>query len=133
MATPQLSEQRARTAARELLGIRGWDLRPISSGGQLLEEAEYRYYPHLSHIFEGKSKTGPGIGKPDFLLVNSANSLIPLLVIDTKPKSDDLEKSTLYPNHYGNACYDAGHHVLSTAVAGAEKEICEVRCQKRVN
>ena len=62
-----LSEQRARTVTKELLNFRGWDLRPVSSGGQLLEESEYRDYDVLADWF--KSKKGSGIGKPDFLLV----------------------------------------------------------------
>lgn len=129
----QLSEQRARTVTKELLSYRGWDLRPISSGGQLLEESEYRAFPTLSHIFEKKSKTGPGIGKPDFLLVESAISLRPLIVIDTKPRTADLSKSIKDTQHYGNAICDTGLDALSVAVAGAEREICDVRVQRRIN
>jgi type I restriction enzyme M protein len=133
VAEPKLSEQRAREVARELLSFRGWDLRPVSSGGQLLEESEYRHYRPLAKIFEGKSKKGPGIGKPDFLLVNSPESLMPILVIDTKPRIDEIQASIRDTKHYGDACYEAGHRVLSTAVAGAAKELYDVRVERRVN
>jgi len=99
----------------------------------MLEESEYRAFPTLSHIFEKKSKTGPGIGKPDFLLVESASSLRPLIVIDTKPNTTDLQKSIKDTQHYGNAIYETGQEALSVAVAGAEREICDVRVQRLIN
>ena len=125
-----LSEQRARTVARELLSFRGWDVRPVSSGGQLLEEAEYRAYPKLVSIFDKKSKSGPGFGKPDFLLVDSAASLKPLIV--TKPQAKDLSRSVIDTNHYGDAILQAGREALSVAVAGAMREVCEVKVQRSV-
>ena len=128
----RLSEQRARTVTRELLGFRGWDVRPVSSGGQLLEEAEYRAYPPLVEIFDDKSKTGPGFAKPDFLLVDSYRSLRPLVVIDTKPRARDIKASIRDTNHYGDAIHEAGQDALSVAIAGAERELCEVRVQRRV-
>lgn len=133
MKTKRLSEQRARTVARELLSFRGWDIRPVSSGGQLLEEAEYRAYPTLVKIFDGKSKTGDGIGKPDFLLVDSARGLRPQVVIDTKAQAADLAKSIKDTEHYGDAISASGNEALSVAVAGAEKELCEVRVLRKVN
>lgn len=129
----RLSEQRARTVARELLSFRGWDVRPVSSGGQMLEESEYRAFPTLVGIFEGKSKTGAGLGKPDFLLVDSARGLRPMVVIDTKASASDLSKSIKDTEHYGDAIHDAGNDALSVAVAGAEREVCEVRVLRRVN
>ena len=129
---PKLSEQRARSVTREILSFRGWDVRPVSSGGQLLEESEYRAHSALIEIFEGWSKTGPGFGKPDFLLVDSYRSLKPLVVIDTKPRARDIRKSIQDTNHYGNAIHEAGQDALSVAIAGAERELCEVRVQRRI-
>jgi hypothetical protein len=126
------SEQRARSVARELLSFRGWDLRPVWSGGQLFEESEFRGYRDFLKIFEGQSKSGPGIGKPDFLLVDSAESRKPLVVIDTKPSASDIKASIRDTNHYGNAIRESGRDALSVAIAGAEKEICEVRVQRFV-
>lgn len=133
MASSRLSEQRARTVTKELLLFRGWDLRPVSSGGQLLEEAEYLSYPTLRTIFEKKSKTGPGIGKPDFLLVDSAKSLRPLIVIDTKPRTTDIAASMRDTEHYGDAIHLAGQEALSVAVAGAEREVCKVKVRRRIS
>lgn len=82
MAKIKLSEQRARTVTRELLSFRSWDVSSIPKGGQLLEESEYKNYASLEGIFVGKSKTGGGDGKPDFLLVNNSISLKPILVIE---------------------------------------------------
>ena len=128
----QLSEQRARAVTREILTFRGWDVRPVSSGGQLLEESEYRAYPSLNEIFKDKSKTGPGFGKPDFLLVDSPQGLKPLVVIDTKPRARDITKSIKDTNHYGDAIHEFGKDALSVAVAGAERELCEIRVQRKI-
>ena len=129
---PQLSEQRARAITREILSFRGWDIRPVASGGQLLEESEYRAHANLIEIFEGRSKTGPGFGKPDFLLVDSHRSLKPLVVIDTKPQAKDIKKSIKDTNHYGDAIHEAGQAALSVAIAGAERELYEVRVQRKI-
>ncbi len=89
--------------------------------------------PTLTNIFEKKSKTGPGIGKPDFLLLESASSLRPLIVIDTKATTADLQKSIKDTQHYGNAILESGSEALSVAVAGAAREICDVCVQRRIN
>ena len=129
---PRLSEQRARVLAREILTFRGWDTRPVSSGGQLLEESEYRNYPSLMKIFEQQSKTGPGFGKPDFLFVESFQSLKPIIVIDTKPQAQSIAKAIEDTNHYGNAIHKNGQNVLCVAIAGAEHELCEIRVQRKI-
>ncbi|HWZ96754.1 MAG TPA: N-6 DNA methylase [Candidatus Dormibacteraeota bacterium] len=131
--TIHLSEQRARAVTKELLSFRGWDLRPVSSGGQLLEESEYLAYGPLFEIFKNKSKTGSGIGKPDFLLVDSPAGLNPLVVIDTKPRMADIEKSISDTKHYAEALFEGGRDTLAVAVAGAEKESYEVRVERRVS
>lgn len=56
MAKKRFSEQRAREVTRELLAFRDWNLHSVSSSGQVLEENEYKNYPTLSVICEGKSK-----------------------------------------------------------------------------
>lgn len=124
------SEQRARVVTRELLTFRGWDLRPVWSGGQLFEESEFRSYRDFLAIFKGQSKTGSGLGRPDFLLVDSSESRKPLLVIDTKPHAADLPASLRDTHHYGDALRKSGRDALSVAVAGAAREICQVRVQR---
>ena len=84
MAKKKSSEQRARVVARELLMFRGWNVNTINKMGQLLEESEYKSHRTLENLFAGKSKTGKGEGRPDFLLVNSPSSLKPILIIETK-------------------------------------------------
>lgn len=123
-----LSEQRARTVTKELLFSRGWDLRPVSSGGQLLEEGEYKNYRALADYFP--SKTGRGHGRPDFLLVDSATNLRPLVVIDTKASAADIQSSINDTQHYADAIQRKGQSALAVAVAGAEKESYEVRVQR---
>jgi len=126
MVKERLSEQRARAVTRDLLSFRKWNLRPLSSGGQVLEENEYKQYPNLSEVFVGKSKTGPGPGRPDFLLVESSESLKPILVIETKATSKEISDAIKDATHYGEACLDKGYEVLAVGVAGAEKEICAI-------
>lgn len=108
-------------------------MRPVSSGGQLLEEGEYRYYQKLIDIFSKHSKSGPGFGIPDFLLVDSPMNLKPIVVIDTKPRARDIRISIRDTNHYGDAIQKAGRDALSVAIAGAERELCEVRVQRKVS
>ena len=132
MATKKLSEQRARAVARELLGFRGWNVRSVEKGGQLLEEAEYKHHAPLAKLFDGKSKSGPGAGKPDFLLLQSATSLKPVLIIETKAAASDIGAAMTEAVHYATACSDAGHEALAIGVAGAEKEICSVSVKRRI-
>lgn len=128
----KLSEQRARTVTLELLSFRGWDIRPVSKGGQLLEENEYKHYKSLETLFKGKSKTGAGDARPDFLLVDSAAGLRPILIIETKASTADRRSAIAEATHYGNACISAGHDVITVGVSGAEKEICSVDVQRKV-
>lgn len=133
MAKIKLSEQRARTVTRELLIFRSWDVNSIPKGGQLLEESEYKNYPPLEGIFAGKSKTGTGIGKPDFLLVNSSTSLKPLLVIETKAAVKQAQLAIDEATHYGDACIEQGHDVIAVGIAGDDKEVCSVIVKRKVN
>ncbi len=133
MAKVKLSEQRARTVTRELLIFRSWDVNSIPKGGQLLEESEYKNHSPLESIFTGKSKTGPGSGKPDFLLVNSSASLKPLLVIETKAAVKQAQIAIDEATHYGDACIDHGHEVIAVGIAGDDKEVCSVIVKRKVN
>src|SRR5262245_25589912 len=108
----RLSEQRARSATRELLSFRGWDLKSPSNGGQVLEENEYRHFPSLERLFEGKSKTGSGDGKPDFLILESSERMKPLIVIETKPSLAQSKEAIKEAIHYAGACAAFGHETL---------------------
>lgn len=132
MAKIRLSEQRARAVARELLSFRSWDISSIPKGGQLLEESEYKNYAALEKIFVGKSKTGTGDGKPDFLLVNNSTSLKPMLVIETKASVKQAQDAIDEATHYGDACHEHGHEVIAVGVAGDDKEVCSVIVKRKV-
>jgi len=132
LAKIRLSEQRARIVARELLSFRSWDVSSIPKGGQLLEESEYKNYSALESVFEGKSKTGTGDGKPDFLLVNSSTGLKPLLVIETKASVKQAQIAIDEASHYGDACLEKGHEVIAVGVSGDDKEVCSVIVKRKV-
>ncbi|GAB6010271.1 N-6 DNA methylase [Dysgonomonas reticulitermitis] len=124
------TEQRARQVAKELLSFRGWALATPNKGGQCLEENEYKNYKHLDEIFRKQSKTGKGDGYPDFLMVNSSEGLKPVLVLETKAASSQIEEAIKDAQHYANACLALGHEVVIVGIAGGEKEICNVRVQR---
>jgi len=132
LAKVRLSEQRARTVARELLSFRSWDVSSIPKGGQLLEESEYKNYSALESVFVGKSKTGTGDGKPDFLLVNSSTGLKPVLVIETKASVKQAQIAIDEATHYGDACLEKGHEVIAVGISGDDKEVCSVIVKRKV-
>ncbi len=132
MAKVKLSEQRARTVTRELLTFRSWDVSAVPKGGQLLEESEYKNYKSLEMIFAGKSKTGTGDGKPDFLLVNNSTGLKPILVIETKASVKQSQIAIDEATHYGDACHAKGHEVIAVGIAGDDKEVCSVIVKRKV-
>ncbi|MCA1920227.1 MAG: N-6 DNA methylase [Flavobacterium piscis] len=129
----KVTEQRARQVAKELLKFRGWSLDNFSKGGQCLEENEYKNYKHLQAIFKGKSKTGKGDGYPDFLLVNSSISQKPILVLETKATSSQINEAINDAIHYSKACLEQGHEVIAVGVAGGDKEICSVQVKRLVD
>ena len=133
MAVKKSSEQRARVVTRELLHFRGWDTNTIPKGGQLLEESEYKSYKTLEDIFKGKSKSGKGDGKPDFLLVNNPSGLRPILVIETKASIKQTQQAIDEATFYGDACIDKGHDVVAVGIAGDDKEICGVTVKRKVS
>lgn len=127
-----LSEQRARQVTKELLTFRGWNIKPVTNQGQVLEEFEYKGHKPIETLFKGKSKKGKGNGVPDFLLVNNFESLKPILVIETKAALKQSEDAINEAVHYGEACIEKGHEVLAAGVAGAEKEICSVTVKRKI-
>lgn len=132
MAKVKLSEQRARTVTREFLFIRSWNVNTVPKGGQLLEESEYKSYTSLENIFAGKSKTGGGSGRPDFLLVNNAIGLKPILVIETKASVKQALAAIDEATHYGDACHEFGHEVIAIGIACDDKEVCSVIVKRKV-
>lgn len=129
----KITEQRARQVAKDLLTFRGWKLDTLNKAGQCLEENEYKNYQHLNNVFKGKSKTGKGDGYPDFLLVNSSSGQKPILIVETKASSTQINEAINEAVHYANACLEHGHEVIAVGIAGGEKEICNVKVQRLVN
>jgi len=127
-----LSEQRARQVAKDLLKFRKWRIEPVFKNGQCLEENEYRNYPHLSEILKGKSKTGKGDGYPDFLIVNSATGQKPLLIIETKAISNQINTAISEATHYGDACGEYNHDVVCVGIAGGEKELFSISVKRKI-
>ena len=133
MSKNKSSEQRARVVARELLSFRGWDINTIARGGQLLEESEYKSHTTLENLFKGKSKSGKGDGKPDFLLVNNSSGLKPILIIETKASAKQAQTAIDEATFYGDACYELGHNVIAVGIAGDQKEICSVIVKRKID
>jgi len=130
MAKTRLSEQRARQVAKDLLKFRNWKIDSLNKGGQCIEENEYKNFAHLARIFTGKSKTGDGY--PDFLLINSSVGQKPLLIIETKAESSQIENAISEAIHYGEACSEFEHEVICVGVAGGEKELCSIVVKRKV-
>jgi type I restriction-modification system DNA methylase subunit len=126
----KVSEQRARQYVRDLLLLRNWNIDSTLKKGQLLEESEYKNYETLNSVFRGKSKTGHGDAYPDFLLVDSYTGLKPLVVIETKALSKDIDKALNDAIHYGDALMKKGIDVVCIGVAGNEKDLCSIKTSK---
>lgn len=132
MAKIKLSEQRSRQVAKDLLKFRDWKTETLNKGGQCIEENEYKNYSHLAKVLKGKSKSGLGDGYPDFLLVDSFIGQKPLLIIETKAASSQIEDAINEAIHYGDACAEFDHDVICVGIAGGEKELCEIVVKRKV-
>ena len=126
-----LSEVRTEDTILDLLRIQGWRTDRAPKGA-LVRQNEYKNFPILAGIFQGKSKTGPGDAYPDFLLIN-AQSQLPLLVIEAKAKLSDLDKALEEAIWYASACHTDGLPVIAVGVAGQEHSTVGVKVAKRVN
>jgi hypothetical protein len=74
------AESRCRYYVREEARRRGWDLRHISKGGNVLEEQEiHDIFPDI----------GLGQDRPDFLFCISGN---PMFVVETKNDIGKIDK-----------------------------------------
>ncbi len=133
MARLRISESRARYVVRDLLSSRGWKLEPVPRGGALFEEAEYKANPKIARCFAGQSKSGPGDAYPDFLLVDSAASCKPVVVVETKSSTARHGEARDDAVHYGDALRGGGFNVLAAAVSGDDREVCEVSVLRRTS
>lgn len=90
MTARRASERRSEHLLNDLLVSQGWDLRPLPQGDLLLQH-EYRIYPELRETLGTASKTGPGAGVPEALLVDRS-SVEPLAVIEAKAAAQESNK-----------------------------------------
>lgn len=124
------SEDRATAVARELLEIRGWRLqRPPR--GNVLWKNEYREYPHLLEVLEGKAKTGKGgDAYPDFLIVTH-DTIQPLIVGETKRSNREIDKAISEAcDPYGEAFEEKGFRIIAAGVAGDDRGNIAVQVKK---
>ncbi len=123
-----MAEVRSERLIEELLTAQGWDLhRPPS--GDVLAQQEYKDYPSLREALANCSKSGPGAGIPEYVLVER-HSGEPLAVFEAKAYTKDLIAAITDVQRYGRAFYDAGFHPLAVAVAGTADDRFEIRVLK---
>lgn len=121
-----VSEVRTYRLIEELVAVQGWK----GAGARLLAQQEYRGIQTLRSALASASKTGAGIGFPEYVLLRS-NDEQPLAVFEGKAHSGDIEKAAREAIHYADALYASGFQPLAVAVAGTEDARFEVRVLKR--
>lgn len=129
MTAARVSERRAEHLLSEILVAQGWELRRPPKG-DVLWQNEYRDYPHLADALASASKTGPGYGLPEALIVDR-NSLEPIAVVEVKPSVSDLEIAVHEATTvYGAACISAGYRTQAIALAGTADDSFDLRVHK---
>jgi len=121
-----VSEVRTYRLIEELVSIQGWK----GSGARLLAQQEYRGFATLKAALANASKTGAGIGFPEYVLLRSSDEQ-PLAVFEGKAHASDIPKAVKEATHYADALYAAGFQPLAIAVAGTEDARFDVRVLKR--
>lgn len=122
-----VSEVRTYRLIEELVAIQGWK---GAAGVRLLAQQEYRGIPALKAALANASKSGAGIGFPEYVLLRTADEQ-PLAVFEGKARASDIAKAQAEATHYADALYVAGFEPLAIAVAGTEDARFEVRVLKR--
>lgn len=121
-----VSEVRTYRLIEELVAIQGWK----NSGARLLAQQEYRGVPTLKAALANASKSGAGIGFPEYVLQRVSDEQ-PLAVFEGKAHASEIAKAIKEATHYADALYAAGFQPLAVAVAGTEDARFEVRVLKR--
>lgn len=122
-----VSEVRTYRLIEELVENQGWK---GTSGVRLLAQQEYRGVPALKLALATASKTGTGIGFPEYILFRTSDEQ-PLAVFEGKARASEIDKAATEAMHYGDALYAAGFEPLAIAVAGTEDARFEIRVLKR--
>lgn len=126
----RVAEVRSERLIEELLGSQGWDLRKPPAG-DILAQQEYKDYPSLREALATCSKSGPGAGIPEYVLVDRKSG-VPWGVFEAKPYTSDLPQAVRDVCQYGDAFYVAGYEPLAVAVAGTADDTFAIRVLKRV-
>lgn len=124
-----VSETRTYRLIEELVSVQGWIGR--SAGARLLPQQEYRSVAALRAALLNASKSGEGVGYPEYVLLRIADEQ-PLAVFEGKARAADLPRAVADATHYGDALYAAGFQPVAIAVAGTEDTYFEVRVLKRI-
>ncbi|MBV6623769.1 MAG: N-6 DNA methylase [Rivularia sp. (in: Bacteria)] len=104
------SENRCRYYVRREAERRGWDLRYVGSGGDVLEEQEIEAY------FADVGLTGD---RPDFLFCLAGN---PTIIVEAKNQAGKLKQAQKQAEDYANKINAAGKYKIKLAVAAAGEE-----------
>jgi len=128
LATHSHSEHRAEQLLEDLLKAQGWDLRHPPAG-EVLWQHEYRHYPHLADALDGASKTGPGFGIPEAIILDKS-SLIPLAVVEVKATLASLDTAISEATTYASCFIEHDYHVLAIGIAGAYEYDFDLRVMK---
>lgn len=115
----RIAESRTEALAVELLKVRGWEnSRPPR--GNVLWKQEYRDYSHLRDALAKGSKSGPGPGYPEFIVVDR-QTFFPLLVGETKASAANVGQASAEAESYANAFLECGYNPLAIGIAGGDE------------
>lgn len=124
------SERRAEYLLNDLLQSQGWDARRPPQGDVVIQQ-EYRAFPDLNEALSKASKSGPGPGIPEFILMNREDQA-PLAVIEAKRSVNDIENAIGEAQGYADALLERGWPVLAVGLAGVSEDGFELRVSKQV-
>jgi len=130
MPNEHLSESRTESLVLDLLNIQNWTELNRPPKGRLIRQNEYKAVAELADLFRGKSKSGPGDGYPDFLIVG--DGLRPQMIIEAKASRNDFRKAVSEAQYYSQICLEAGHSTVAVGVAGQEREGVRVGAAKLI-
>ncbi|MFH0958672.1 MAG: N-6 DNA methylase, partial [Pseudomonadota bacterium] len=122
------AESRTEHLLTELLRSQGWDCRRPPAGEVLIKQ-EYKNHVNLHEVFRATSKSGPGAGLPEAVLVNR-ESLAPLAVVEAKAYKADIELAINEAQGYADACIAVGYSPLAIGIAGTSEDYFDVRVHK---
>ena len=123
------SERRSEHLLNDLLVSQGWNLGKPPRGHVLLQN-EYRAFPDLEDALKKASKSGPGHGIPEAILVDQ-ESLTPVAVIETKKSITEENEAVAEAQVYADALFDCGWYPIAIGLAGTSDDEFSLRVSKR--